>query len=92
MVYPPALAAVGNFSNWLQVKEREEMAADIELPLEVATFAFPPSPKIICFRSCKTYGNHFRIVASDEDTGHTTFDSGIALIAEQGSRTRNAKM
>ena len=27
MVYPPALAAIGNFPNWLQVKVREEMAA-----------------------------------------------------------------
>ena len=44
MVYPPALAAIGNFPNWLQVKVQEEMAADIELPLEVTTFAFPPSP------------------------------------------------
>lgn len=26
-------------------------------------------------------------MAGDEDTGYTTFDSGIALIAEQGSRT-----
>jgi hypothetical protein len=90
MVYPPALAAVGNFPNWLQVKVREEMAAGIELPLEVTTFAFPPSPQILSFRSCKAYGNHFRVVVGDEDTGHTTFDSGIALIAEQGSRTSTA--
>ena len=29
-------------------------------------------------------------MVGDEDTGHTTFDSGIALIAEQGSRTSTA--
>lgn len=52
--------------------------------------AFPPSECILTYRSCKAFGNHYRVFEDNYLVGFTTFDVGIVCIVAHESRCSSA--
>ena len=50
--YPPGLAAVPEYAEWLQTRIRKDIAEGVQLDDMAVVLAFPPDPQILTFRSC----------------------------------------
>jgi hypothetical protein len=88
--YPPELAAVLEYSEWLQTRIRGEIAEGRPVDDMAAVLAFPPESHILTFRSCTAFGYHYRAAESDTAEGFKTYDSGIALTCTQACRSSRA--
>ena len=88
--YPPELAAVPEYSQWLQSRIRGEIAEGRPVDDMAAVLAFPPDAHILTFRSCTAFGYHYRAAETDTAEGFKTYDSGIALTCKQACRSSRA--
>ena len=88
--YPPELAAVPEYAEWLQSRIRRDMAEGRPVDDMASVLAFPPDSRILTFRSCTTFGYHYRAAESDTAEGFKTYDSGIALTCKQTCRSSRA--
>ena len=88
--YPPELAELPEFAEWLQNRIRNDMAEGRPLDDMAVDLAFPPDSHILTFRSCFAFGYHFRAAESDTAEGFRTYDSGIALTCTQACRSSRA--
>lgn len=79
------LAAIPPFHAWSKAWARVEVGVDTNVDNMVTTLTFPPFAHIWNFQKCMAHGNHFHVAIGDTKHGFTTFDSGIALVAQQGS-------
>ena len=88
--YPPELAAVPEYPEWLQNRIRKDMAEGRPLDDMAIVLAFPPDSNILTFRSCTAFGYHYRAAESDSAEGFRTYDCGIALTCTQTCRSSRA--
>ena len=85
--YPPELAAVADYAQWLQFRIRRDVAEGRPVDDMASVLAFPPDSQILTFRSCTAFGYHYRAAESDTAEGFKTYDSGIALTCKQACRS-----
>ena len=88
--YPPELAEVPQYVEWLQNRIRKDMAEGLHVDDMAVDLAFPPDSHILTFRSCIAFGYHYRAAESDTAEGFRTYDCGIALTCTQACRSSRA--
>ena len=88
--YPPELAEVPQYVEWLQNRIRKDMAEGCNVDDMAVVLAFPPYSNILTFRSCTAFGYHYRAAESDTAEGFRTYDCGIALTCTQACRSSRA--
>ena len=88
--YPPELAAIPEYAQWLQSRIWRDMAEGRPVDDMVTELAFPPDSNILTFRSCTTFGYHYRAAESDTSEGFKTYDSDIDLTCKQACRSSRA--
>jgi hypothetical protein len=84
------LAAIPPFHAWSKARARVEVGVDTNVDNMVTTLTIPPLCAHLELPKVHGTWNHFHVAIGDTKHGFTTFESGIALIAQQGSRPSRA--
>jgi hypothetical protein len=74
------------FAQWLQEYVRGALDRNEAIDEDIICLSQPPSKIALPYVSMWAYGNHYRMEDETCDC-HTTYDSGIACIFIQGSRS-----
>jgi hypothetical protein len=74
------------FGEWLHEYVRKALDCNEPLNEDIISLSQPPSRIVESYASMWAYGNHYRVEGEIGDC-HMTYDSGIACIFIQGSRS-----
>ena len=84
--YPRELQHLPPFPQWRQERVGRDVRAAVDVDEMLMLLAYPPTTDVIIYQSCFAYGCYCRATIYDTTGGFATYDSGIAMIREQGSR------
>ena len=90
ILYLHELQHLPSFPQWLQERVGRDVRVGIDVDEMLILLAYPPTTDVIVYQSCFAYGCHYRATTDDTMGGVATYDSGIAMICEQGSRANVA--
>jgi hypothetical protein len=74
------------FAQWLQEYVQGALDCNEAIDEDIACLSQPPSKTALSYVSMWAYGNHYHVEDEIGDC-HTTYDSGIACVFIQGSRS-----
>jgi hypothetical protein len=75
-----------SFVQWLQVHVREQQLVGVAIGPDVVRLSCPLAYKAYKYEKMWAYGNHFQ-VDIETKLQHLTYDSGVACIFNQASRS-----